>query len=111
MPLSLIEDTVFNNYLIPGIMLFSVLGVIPLIIATGLIRRWDWRLAEKLNVFSEKYWAWTFSLYSGFALIIWITIQAYIIHTFSAVHLIYIILGLMIQIATLLPGAQKKYKK
>ena len=53
----------------------------PLLIALGLYRKSDWLLAEKLNIFHEKHWSWTFSLYIGFALIIWITVQVFIIQT------------------------------
>lgn len=111
MPLLLLEKSIFNNYLIPGLLLFTALGVIPITIASGLLIRWNWKLAEKLNVFRDKHWSWTFSLYSGFELIIWITIQVYIIDAFSIIHLIYITLGLLIQIVTLLPNVQEKYKR
>ncbi|MFD3258118.1 hypothetical protein ACE3MQ_05855 [Paenibacillus lentus] len=111
MPLLLLENSFFNNYLIPGLLLFTALGVIPITIASGLLIRWNWKLAEKLNVFRDKHWSWTFSLYSGFQLIIWITIQVYIIDAFSIIHLIYITLGLLIQIVTLLPNVQEKYKR
>lgn len=110
MPLSMIEGSPFPNYLIPGVILFCVLGVVPTIISSGLIRQWDWELAEKLNLFQDKHWSWSFSLYSGFALVIWITVQVYTINAFSTVHFIYLMLGLVIQAVTLLPRMQEKYR-
>ncbi|RUT28022.1 hypothetical protein EJP77_18575 [Paenibacillus zeisoli] len=110
MPLSMIEGSPFPNYLIPGVILFCVLGIIPAVISSGLIRQWDWKLAEKLNLFHDKHWSWSFSLYSGFALIIWIIIQVYIINAFAAVHFIYMMLGLVMQAVTLLPKVQEKYR-
>lgn len=110
MPLTLIESSFFKSYAIPGLILFIVLGIIPVIIASGLKMRWNSKLAEKLNVFRNKHWSWTFSLYSGFALIIWITVQVYIINAFTTIHLVYITLGLLIQATTLLPTVQEKYK-
>lgn len=106
---SQLEHSIFHNYLIPGILLICALGIIPFIIASGLFRKWKWKMADRLNIFSDKHWSWTLSLYSGFELIIWITIQIYILNMFSIIHLIYIIFGLTIQIVTLLPKVQKQY--
>ncbi|MCY9560466.1 hypothetical protein M5X08_22455 [Paenibacillus apiarius] len=83
------------------------LGVIPIIIATGLARKWNCAFVEKLNLFKGKQWAWTLSLYSGFCVNIWITIQISIINGLSILHIIYIFLGLIIQATSLLPGVQK----
>ncbi|OPA74704.1 hypothetical protein BVG16_23395 [Paenibacillus selenitireducens] len=111
MPLSMLEGSIFSSFLVPGIILLVVLGVIPVIIAIGLTCKWTCAIAEKLNVFRDKHWSWTFSLYSGFCLIIWITVQIYIIHGVSVVHIIYMGLGLLIQATSLLPSVQKKYER
>lgn len=111
MPLALLEGSPFRSYLIPGLILFFVLGILPLLIGISLLNRWNFKLAERLNMYKEKHWSWTFSLYIGFALIIWITIQVYIIKTLSILHFIFIFLGLIIQIVTLLPAVQRKYIK
>lgn len=106
---SQLEHSIFPDYLVPGIILICALGIIPLIIAWSLFRKWDWKLADRLNLFPDKHWAWTFSLYAGFELIIWIAIQVYILNMFSIIHLIYMTLGLAIQAVTLLPRVQSQY--
>lgn len=111
MPLSLLDESPFHSYLIPALILFFLLGVLPSVVGFSLMKRWDFQLAERLNIYKEKYWAWTFSLYIGFALIIWITVQVFIIKTLSILHFIFILLGIVIQIVTLLPATQKKYAK
>lgn len=110
MPDSLLEHSPFGSFLIPGIILMLVLGVVPLIIAVSLIRRTHWKIGEKLNLYSNQYWAWTFSLYTGFTLIIWIMAQVYWIQHVSIIHLVYFAWGVGIQIVTLLPGVQRKYQ-
>lgn len=110
MPLSLLEKSTFPNYFIPGLLLFFILGVIPVWISFGLISKKGSNIANKLNVFPHQHWAWSFTLYSGFALIIWIFAQAYFFQAVYAVHLVYFTLGIVIQIVTLLPGVQKKYE-
>lgn len=111
MPISLLEQSPFHNFLIPGIILFSVLGMIPLIVTLGLITKRDWKKANALNIFKEMYWSWTYSLYLGFALIIWITAEVYFIKHVAIIHVVYIGIGLAIQAVTLLPSVQKYYFK
>lgn len=111
MPSDMMKVTLFPDYLIPGIILLLALGVFPLIIMMALINKWDWKLGEKLNAFKQLHWSWTFSLYIGFMLIIWITVQAYILEVMAIIHVIYIALGLAIQVVTLLPSVSSYYNK
>lgn len=111
MPISLLEPTPFSDFFIPGIILFFILGIIPFIIIYGLVTKRPWRIANSLNIFDTLHWSWSFSLYIGFALIIWITVQVFMINSVEFVHLVYIFLGLLIQAITLLPTVQKYYKK
>lgn len=109
MPVSLLEKSPFSHFFIPGMILLLVLGVLPIVICIALLGRVHWMLAEKLNLYPERYWAWTFSLYTGYALLIWIIVQVYVIQTVSFIHLLYFAWGLGIQIVTLLPDIQRKY--
>ncbi|QLG39064.1 hypothetical protein MKY42_24525 [Paenibacillus sp. FSL W7-1088] len=111
MPDSLLEHSPFGSFLIPGIILLLVLGVMPMIIAISLLRRIHWKIGEKLNLYPNQYWGWTFSLYTGFALIIWIMVQVYWIQHVSVIHLVYFSWGVGIQIVTLLPGVQRRYSR
>lgn len=109
MPITLLEHSPFSNFLIPGIILLVMLGILPLVVTYGLIRNQPRELANRLNLFPEKHWAWTYSLYIGFILIIWIAVEAYFIRDFAAVHLGYVFLALLIQAITLLPSVQSYY--
>ncbi len=108
-PITLLENSPFNNFLIPGIILFTMLGVFPLIISFALITKWEWLAPYTLNIFAEKHWSWTYSLYIGFALIIWVTVQVFMIDHVSIIHVVYILIGLSIQVVTLLPSVQNHY--
>nr|WP_154887774.1 hypothetical protein [Paenibacillus xylanexedens] len=109
MPVSLLERSPFSDFLIPGMILLLVLGLFPIIICMALLRRIHWTLVEKLNLYPKRYWAWTFSLYTSYALLIWIIVQLYIIQTVSLIHLFYFAWGLGIQMVTLLPDIQRRY--
>ncbi|PQP85094.1 hypothetical protein C0Q44_11580 [Paenibacillus sp. PCH8] len=106
-----LERSPFPSFLIPGIILLLVLGVMPVLIGISLLRRHHWGLGERLNLYPDRYWAWTFSLYTGFALIIWIMVQVYWIQDVSIIHLVYFAWGVGIQVVTLLPGVQQRYSK
>jgi hypothetical protein len=58
MPVSQLEGTPFNDYLIPGLILLIVVGLFSLLVFVGLLLRWKA--------------AWWLSLASGGGLVIWI---------------------------------------
>lgn len=111
MPTEFLETSPFSNFFIPGLVLFFTLGIFPLVVSIGLIRKKPWTLADKLNLFSEKHWSWAYSLYTGFVLVCWITLQVYFIQRVGLVHVVYIFWGLLILAITLLPPVQKYYAK
>lgn len=110
MPITLLQKSPFNNFLIPGIILLLILGIMPLIVSYALITRRNWKVATRLNIFIEMHWSWTYSLYIGFALIIWITMEAYFIGQMAAIHVFYLFLGLLIQAVTVLPPVQRYFR-
>jgi hypothetical protein len=61
MPLSMLEGSPFDDYLIPGLILMIVLGVFPLIVFFGLLLRYRW--------------SWWLSLAVGGGLVIWIATE------------------------------------
>jgi len=111
MPISLLDEAPFSNFLIPGIILLVVLGIIPLVVSFALITKWNLGAANSLNIFAKMHWSWTYSLYIGFALIIWITLETFFLKEVALVHLLYIGIGLTIQAVTLLPSVQQYYSQ
>lgn len=109
MPLELLQHSPFHSYLIPGMILFSGLGVIPMITAVFLITEKSLKPFEKLSLYKDTHWAWNASLYIGFILIIWITIEVYMIRGIAFIQVFYLFLGLLIQAITLLPSVKKYY--
>jgi len=98
LPINLLKKTPFQNYLIPGLILFNILGIIPLIILNGL-----WK---------NRCWAWYGSLIVGVALIIWIFVEVLMIgyQPEPPLQFIYGLVGLLILIFTLLPSVKYFYK-
>jgi len=100
----------FNNFLIPGLILFTLNGVLPLITVIGLIKKPDWTWANTLNIYADRHWAWTFSLYTGIIIITWITVQLLMTQYFW-LQPIMILTGILILILTLSPSLMKKFEK
>ena len=111
MPLYLLEKSPFNNYLIPGIILFSVLGLAPLLLIFALLKKPIGKFAETFNFFKDMHWSWTYSIYVAFALIIWLQIEMMFLQTVNWIHTFYMIYAIVIIFVALLPQIRNTYKK
>lgn len=98
MPLSLLEGSPFNDYLIPGMILFVVLGIFPSIVFYGLLRK--------------KVWAWLGAVLVGVALIIWIGTEIVMVgyHAEPPLQLVYGLVGIILFILTQMPSLQSELK-
>jgi hypothetical protein len=103
-----LAKTPFQSFLIPGICLFLLNGVFPLVSLVGLISRKENRVFNALNVFKDKFWGWTFSVYSGIITISWIIIQQ-MIADFFVLQPIITAIGLINFVLALMPRIQKRY--
>jgi len=111
MPLSMLEKSPFNSFFIPGVILFLVLGLIPLLLIIALLKQPESKLAEQINLFKDMHWSWTYSIYIAFALIIWIQIQMVFLHDVHWAHTFYMFFALTIITVALLPQIRNLYKK
>lgn len=111
MPLTVLANSPFTNFLIPGIILFTILGICPFLLIIALVKKPGSVFAEKLNFFNDMHWSWSFSVYLSFALIIWIQAQMQFIQQMSWLHFVYTILGVLILAVALLPQVRKLYAK
>ncbi len=111
LPLSILENSPFNNFLMPGIILFIVLGIFPLFIVFALLKKLNFQFAERFNLFSDMHWAWTFSIYIAFALIIWIQVETIFIQGVGWLQTFYMLYSIPMIIVALLPQIKNIYKK
>ncbi|WP_246553253.1 hypothetical protein [Paenibacillus tritici] len=109
MPASVLERSPFDNFVIPGLLLLAFFGLLPLMVLFGLLKQPQWRWGYRLTPFRSLHASWSFSLYIGFGLIIWILVQTYMMDAVSVIHVLYTSLGLLIQIVTLLPAVQRYF--
>jgi hypothetical protein len=94
-PQEWLTGTPFHDYFIPGLILFSLLGIGPLIAAYGVWKR------HRLS--------WVGAMMVGDALVIWIVVEIFMIgyHSNPPLQLFYGLLGVGIIALTLLPSVRK----
>lgn len=110
MPLWLLDNTIFRTYLIPGVILFLFLGIFPAFTLYGLITKRQFIFTYKVSPYSNKHWAWVYSLYCGIILILWIEFQVMLIGYGHYIQIVYALLGVLIIILTILPSMMKCYR-
>ena len=53
-PLSMLDKSPFNSFLISGIILFLVIGLAPLMLIIALLKKPESKLAEQVNFFKDN---------------------------------------------------------
>ena len=111
MPLYILEKSPFNNFLIPGIILFLVLGLAPILLIFALLKKPENPVAERLNFFKDMHWSWSFSIYVAFALIIWIQMEMVYLQSVHWLQAFYMFFAVALIFVALLPQVRNLYKK
>lgn len=111
LPLSILDRSPFNDFLVPGIILFVVLGIIPSLLVFALLKKPTSVFADRFNFFKDMHWAWTFSIYVAFALIIWIQVETIYIQGVGWLQTFYILYAIPLILVALLPQVRNLYKK
>ncbi len=111
MPLSMLKHSPFNSFLVPGIVLFLVLGLVPLLLVFALVKKTANKWAEQLNFFSDMHWSWSFSIYIAFALIAWVQAEMVFLQGVHWLHSFYMFIAVFIITVALLQQVRNLYKK
>lgn len=95
MPLSMLQHSGFKSFRIPGLILFVVNGLFPLVSANATQRRLPWAAQSVMAV--------------GVLLVGWITVQVALLRSFYApLHGTYLLLGLVIAALGLLQHSSER---
>ncbi len=93
LPAGLLENLPIDNFVLPGLFLIVVMGIIPIVIAVGVWRRSDW--------------AWVATLAIGGVLVLWILFQFILWGEPIAIQYFYLMLGLVIFAMGWLPSTRR----
>lgn len=110
MPVSMLAHSPFTDFLVPGIILLVVFGIFPCILIYALLRKPGSRIAEKLNLFRDMHWSWTYTIYNSFALIVWIQAEMVFLGSVHWLHTFYMGYAVAIMLVALMPNVRNIYK-
>jgi hypothetical protein len=111
MPLDMLRTTPFSTYRVPGLLLFSFVGMFPLAVAYSLFARPSWSWPGLVNPFKTMDWSWAASLAAGFVVITWICVQMIMLSNVHFMHVLYLGWGVAIILLTLSPSVRRTYMR
>lgn len=82
-----LQNSPFSNFLIPGIILFLVVGVGNILAAAFLVKKFNYNLY--------------ISHFMGLALVGWIVVQCIMMRTINILHMIYFAIGALVTVLSL----------
>lgn len=103
--------TPFSDYLIPGIILFVFMGIFPVFVAIGLIKKADWRFPEAINICKSYNWSWTGAWAAGVIMLIWIAAETALLGYISFLQPVAAGWGIVLVALALLPGVRRYYHR
>ncbi|MCQ3935693.1 MAG: hypothetical protein DPW18_01475 [Chloroflexi bacterium] len=104
---SVLPQLLVPNYVLPGLFLLFVMGLAPLFLTFSLLARPKW---IPLPILFRHYWAWTATLALGIVLILWLTLQAFLIGFQWPIQYVTAVNGLLIVLLTLIPQVRKHFE-
>jgi len=106
---SILRGTSFDNFLIPGIILFLFIGIFPILVSYGLWRQPAWHWAEAINICKKYHWPWTAAWATGVIILIWIIVEFALLGYISFLQPLITVWGIAIITLTLLPKIRQYY--
>lgn len=110
LPIELLAGSPFETFLIPGLLLFGVLGVLPAIATWALLARHRWAAMAPLERAFGTHWSWPLAGALGIALVVFIVVEVAMIegHWLQA---LYGAVGLAVVASTLWPATRSHYRR
>jgi hypothetical protein len=108
-PKSLLDHLPIHDFLIPGLVLLIILGLLPLITAAGLLKKEFLSFLQKLNILKAFGWAYTCSLFVGCFLIGW-TSGELILWGINFLSVLYLGWGMITLVLCFIPGVRRYYR-
>ncbi len=97
------------DYILPGLFLFFVMGLVPLLLVYGLFVRPHWSWIQPFFCWSGYYWAWTGTLGLGMTLGVWLLVQGLLIGFSSGIQHVTAATGFFIILLALTPEIKNFY--
>lgn len=113
---SLQMDEVLNlmpvsDYLLPGLFLLLVMGLVPLALIYGLLARPSWPWLQSLFSRTRAHWAWGATALLGLGLLLWLAVQGFLIGFRWPIQYVTAANGLLILLFAFLPPVRAHYQQ
>ena len=108
-PLSVLQYSPFDDFLIPGLILGTVFGLGSLVAVLALRVRPAWPLGTALTRFTGEHWAWSAAVAMGLGQIIWIVTETVMLRGASWLGFVYGSLGVLIVVLAFQPGVRQYF--
>jgi hypothetical protein len=99
-----------SNFILPGLFLFIVMGIFPLLLAYALIIQPTWGWVDRFFQWSKHHWAWTGCLILVGIIAIWLAYEGWLVGWWPITYATAVI-GFFILLFVMLPSVRKFYVK
>jgi uncharacterized membrane protein YeaQ/YmgE (transglycosylase-associated protein family) len=103
---SWLEATPVPDWSVVGWFLVVVMGVVPSTIALGLVTRFSWPLAERVDISRHEHWSWFATQVMGAGLLVWIALQFALIDLHGGPQPLFAVLGAALLALPWLPSVR-----
>jgi hypothetical protein len=98
-----------SSFVLPGLFLLTVMGLLPIFLAYALVARPSWRWAEGIERASRHHPAWTGTLALGLVLGAWLALQAAMIGFAWPIQYVTAANAVAIVVLAVLPAVRQRF--
>ena len=109
LPIGVLDRTPFADFLVPGLILFLVLGIAPAAITVALWSKPAWSAAAWVEHAFGEHWTWVGAGVVGVGLLIWLAVELWMVG-YSFLLFVYGVLGVLILVVALMPSTKRYYQ-
>lgn len=99
----------FQSFLPVGLFLFTVFGLVPLLLAYGALTKKE-MVFGKISEMSGHHWSWTGGMLLVAALVLWLMVEGTLIGLDYAATYMTVVLGSLVFLALALPSTRRHYR-
>ena len=104
---SWLEATPLPDWTLVGWFLLVAMGVVPSLILAGVLTRFSWPLAERLDPARHEHWSWTATQAMGAGLLVWIGLQVALIDLHGGPQPLFAMLGIVLLAVPRTPSVRR----
>lgn len=104
------DDIPFQSFLPVGLFLFTVFGLVPLLLTYGAITKKELAF-ERISELSGFHWSWTGGMLLVLALVLWLAVEGMLIGLDYAATYMTVVLGTAVFLALMLPSTRRHYRR